>query len=236
MSGNAMEWTATPVEGSHLLEPEYVIKGGCWSFSIEEAQSWKRHTDPPGDLWNALGFRGCVQSASAEDKAAAEERARIRELGDLFAAFVAVSPFDAIAKEISGLPASKSRQIAFDFVDYIDAQLLGRLRNRQAVAVLDGLARIVGVVADRLGDSECAVRATYAKALILLAEHNGAGSIELLEGCVNHYRQTGAEKELATALVALAEAESSRNLTFGRERLDAKSAQAHVEEGTPPVC
>ncbi|MER9702215.1 CHAT domain-containing protein [Mesorhizobium sp. M0146] len=247
MSGNAMEWTATSVEGSDLLDDNYVIKGGCWSFSIGEAQTWKLHTNPPTDLWNALGFRCCV-SQTSESGAASEERARIKHFGDSFVELVAKATavdgskfdYEDFANQIDGVPPPQKKAIVFDLVDYIDAQLSGRFRSRQIIVVLDGLARLAGVLADRLGDDECAVRSTCAKARILMANHDSVGSIEgvgpidMLEGCVEQCRSRPlAEGVLARVLLALAEAKSHRNMSVRGQQIDLEGSQAHVKEALP---
>src|ERR1035438_7893385 len=60
MSGNVMEWTRTSAHADGKKAGSYVIKGGCWSFAVDEARVWRRLDDAAADLWNALGFR-CIR-------------------------------------------------------------------------------------------------------------------------------------------------------------------------------
>src|SRR5262249_52071513 len=68
MSGNSMDWTSSRAPGGGQ-----VIKGGCWSFPLAEARVWRRHSDPPGDLWDALGFR-CAADDERVDMTSADSR------------------------------------------------------------------------------------------------------------------------------------------------------------------
>jgi formylglycine-generating enzyme required for sulfatase activity/CHAT domain-containing protein/tetratricopeptide (TPR) repeat protein len=260
MSGNVTEWTLTPVGSDSPDNDGYVIKGGCWMFSIDEAQVWKQHDDPPGDLWNALGFRCCSSTPEKGPESIREDYERdydTRMMRSVFnidldsRAMIAVATIarkvaagestleeaktllDATLREPE-LPADIAREVADHICQTVLLNTLGSFTDMPTAAVLNVIAELGTHLADQIGDPELIAHADYALGMAQLNGHNPSDAAQIFESCLKYYReQSQDQRQLATTLFALATAEAHRNLTFGDEAIGATSARGHLEEVLP---
>lgn len=212
MSGNVMEWTCTPVLKKDSLVPDYVIKGGCWTFSIDEARTWKRETDPPNDLWNALGFR-CAAGPGPRQ------------------------PHGTGATEASFSPTSERAKQLLLACEVLDSELELPIPGAfERAPELQRAATACLHAAEALGDSRLIFRSRCALARVLAA-YSGfteVGSfddaVDIAERCLEEARQAGDERDLGIALLITAKAQCGRNLTFGDDLIDAVSAETSIQE------
>jgi formylglycine-generating enzyme required for sulfatase activity len=260
MSGNVTEWTLTPAGTDSPDNGSYVIKGGCWMFSIDEAQVWKQHDDPPGDLWNALGFRCCSSTQEKGPESIREDDERdydarmMRSVFNIDLDSPAMISVATIARTVAAgqrtleeaktlldttlrepeLPADIARQVADHIYNTVLLNTRGSFTDLSSAAVLNVIASLGTHLAAEIGDPELIAQADYASGMAQLNGHNPSDATHTFESCLKYYRdQSQDERQLATTLLALATAEANQNLTFGDQPISAKDALAHLEEVLP---
>jgi CHAT domain-containing protein/formylglycine-generating enzyme required for sulfatase activity len=263
MSGNVMEWTSTPASGSEAGANNYVIKGGCWSFPIEEAQVWKRHDDPSDDLWDALGFR-CSMSANKPSKEQQWTDYEARDRASAFRRKMGVGINDdpsvlaplAIARTVMAkeqtledaqallteslrdprLPAGSDADLAANINRYVISSTTGEKSNLHQSEELAIVASLGLHLASQSGDLELVAQAHFALGKAQVCRLDFFEAVQNFELCLEHYRQPlRDERQLALTLLALGSAEQHQNLTVGTELISVTQARDHLSEALPKL-
>jgi tetratricopeptide (TPR) repeat protein len=211
MSGNVMEWTSTPVASDDRVRVEYVIKGGCWAFSIDEARAWKRHSDAADDLWNALGFR-CAADA-APTAAAASPSGR------------AATVRHPVGRAATAAAAEDARTLVA-LCDALHEDLDLPFPTPFAHgAELRELATTCLTTAERIGDQDVILRARSVLARVLAAYGEDTGeAVSVAESFLQEARATADERLLGIALLVTGRALCRRNSIVEGSSTDAAGA------------
>jgi formylglycine-generating enzyme required for sulfatase activity len=257
MCGNVAEMTATPAPDSTWEAPLFIFKGGCWSFPAVEAQVWKRPSNPPDDLWNALGFRLCgpgfplrpytqEEFSRADAERTMEQALGIRSTDDpalmlLMRAARSVLEGTSTRDEFMGSflgalerEPARAKTVMEQICAFIAARFDPLMTRQGQTAELTLLAALAVSCAESCGDAVSLAQARLASGRALLMAHDFHASTNELEEAVRLFRLSPEHGgELAVALLALAKAEKSWNRTLGEVNLDIDNAHKHLLEALP---
>lgn len=225
LSGNVLEWTATPSKSEEWGKEAFVIKGGGWSLPVTEAQVWKRLSDPPGDLWNALGFRCCYRTVEEEangNAIGAGGHDALRLLAELAASG------ETQESRIGTTAEVRHNSLTRESLRHLLSLLAECVRDAadQSLPELTAFAQVARQIAQAIDDPAIRAEAEYVLSVAALADSDVSRAIDGFESCVAYYRsQPDDEEKHAVALLSLGLAMLKRNLTYGDQPIDAKKAQ-----------
>jgi CHAT domain-containing protein/formylglycine-generating enzyme required for sulfatase activity/tetratricopeptide (TPR) repeat protein len=231
MAGNVVGWTATAVEDASIEAPSYIIKGGCWTFAMDTAQVWRRLDNPPDDLWNALGFRCAAAASNAEHRAPRPDSDRtLEKIVSLLGGEDSSDPTPT-GKLIESVPLEQREEFVSLLCQLTEDRIESILGNMKMLAAARATADLAIALAQTMNSDGALMRAQRTLGIVLSRGADVHTAIPILEACVDHHRRlSGEDRALGLSLVALADAECTRNLTSGDDPLDATAARDHLLE------